>query len=120
MTLKAQMAADVDSVFLNTDDFAATIQQQPAGVVANEIDVVAIFIPADPMRDDDRGEGEIHRGELYLADSVTVHLDDTWTINAQTWKTERNGDVEDGMRCVRVVRRDPIYTTHPGRAVRGR
>ncbi len=92
----------------------------PKGVVTNSATVTAVFVPDEPFTDNDRGEGIIYRGELYVDDSLTLDEEDLWTINGNKWKTEENGEAEGGMVVVNIVRRKPIFTTTPDRVATGR
>ena len=71
-TLKQQIASDVSAVFLDTDEFAETWTQWPRGVEANAASVVVV--PDLPMaeRKTHRGEEQIQKPEIWVADSVTV------------------------------------------------
>ena len=51
MTLRDQIAEDVDSVFLNEDDFAEEIRYTPVGGVGRDITAVVIRRPS-PIRSD--------------------------------------------------------------------
>jgi len=83
MTLKTDMAADLSTVFFNTDEFAEAATLTPKGGSAKTINIVceeeslssqSIFPPGDVMTI-----------LVQYTDHNTPLLGDTYTINSVTW-----------------------------------
>ena len=114
-TLKQQIASDVSAVFLDTDEFAETWTQWPRGVEANAASVVVV--PDLPMaeRKTHRGEEQIQKPEIWVADSVTVHEKDVWIDEGATaWQAVVIYPVEGDMRRIEIQKNDKDHTSRPG------
>lgn len=119
-TLKAQMASDVSAVFQNTDEFAETWKHWPEGVAANETTVVVN--PDFPMGEDGtvqreltRGDEQVIRFKIWIANSVTVTTKDVWLNEDDTqFQTITVGEVEEGMRPITIQRNDKDHSSRSG------
>ncbi len=86
MTLKDQIASDVGTVFLNTDEFAETVTYNPDG--ESPVDISAVFryqgIEEQYVR---QGEQAYGLGTVACnpTDVTAPSLDDTFTIDSIIW-----------------------------------
>ena len=121
MTLKSQMTSDVSAVFLDTDEMAESWTQWPQGVESNAATVTVV--PEIPVSEPaerrlDRGDEQRIEIEIWLASSVTVHVDDVWLDeNSNRYDATALHPIEKGMRRVTVVRIDKQHTSRPGAGV---
>lgn len=86
MTFKTQLAADLNNVFFNTDEFAESITYTPAGGTAKTI--TAICNVEDPASQTPAPPGD---SMIILARSSEVTAPgrgDTYTIDTVTWYHE--------------------------------
>jgi uncharacterized alkaline shock family protein YloU len=105
MTLKAQIAADLDAIFYNTDDFAETVTYTPldSGV---GVDVKAIV---------DYGKGIDSQGADALNTDATMRIQvssvdivipgDGVTIGNETWQVLDAHLIDDGLEWEVIISR---------------
>ena len=103
-TLKEQIASDVSSVFLNTDEHADSITRYPLGDTAAGEPVTGIFEEDDPKQLLQAGREIERMGTLHISEYQTADGRDRWKINDEIWDAESVGRIEDGMKTVRLRR----------------
>lgn len=109
-TLKEQMAADMQNVFLNTNDFAISVTYTPTGGEAKTISMVLDFDPRE-MENEERGRVLLRsgRGLLAKADVAAVTIGDAVTIGGAEWNVsgiEGEDDVSWEIGIRRVERQE--------------
>ena len=110
-----------------SDDFAAaavpdllyqlgeSVTRYPLGIVADAVSVTAMFEEIEPALDTQRGEDNVRRGRLSMADSVEAHPNDTWTIGGVHWDARSVGQKQNGMITVEVQRTEALRTRRGSR-----
>jgi len=122
MTLASQMASDVSSVFLNTEEHAEAVTRVP--VSGGSASVLAVWEPdeyqsiAGPRVDMSAGRRVERTGRLFISSTQTALLTDTWTINGETWLPEKVGSSDFGCKIVFVKREDLQRTEKSGGTLR--
>lgn len=112
MTLASQILADVEDVFLSTDDFAETVSRYPLGVTASPESVVGVFAERDPNQETARGDDNNRTATLHVADSVDTDPRDTWLIGGEVWNTTSVSGASTGMKTIEL-RRNERQRTRP-------
>lgn len=102
---KDQLAADLESVFYNDDDFAEAISYTPYGGTAKNVKALV-----------DYGEGEQYQGSgaydvraalfVRVADLAAVTNKDTVVIDGQTWGVVGAEKINDGLEWRIELNRD--------------
>lgn len=64
-----------------------------------------------PLRNNDRGDGVLARGQLIFADDIEILFGDAIWIRDERWEYESERKPEDGNRMVFVVRKEQNMTT---------
>lgn len=96
-----QLAADIDAVFLNPDEFGEVVTHHPQG--GEGVPVTANWSPEGASGDT---EGNDRRGILQVKASVAVTQRDYWLINGEEWATNSWDAICSGMRKVHLSRTD--------------
>lgn len=119
-TLKDQIESDVSAVFQNTEEFAETWTQWPAGVEASAATVVVN--PDFPIGQENTGTKRLtNRGdeqetnfEISVASTVAVTERDVWIDeNSIQYQTVAVGPIEGSMRRLLIQRNDKDHTSRP-------
>lgn len=125
MTLASQIVSDVETVFLNTDDFAEEITHYPLGELLSETTITAIVDLTDEIKspasggsvkEDPRGPAgqRIYRNcRLHVAATLSIDDRDKFLINDQTWSVKRIAGRDSGMLVVWLTRAEPIAARGP-------
>ena len=122
MSLASQIAADITSVFLNTDEVARSVTRYPLGVVPNAVPITVIWEPDDDEKrnsgqHEERGRDNIRMGWLRVAAAAAVVPADRWLIDSAVWETQGIQTV-DGMQYARLVRvENELRNTGPQRLI---
>ncbi len=103
-SFQEQLADHVTNVFLNTDQFAVTYTQYPAGNSGSPVSVKGVFQEFKPVRNMEAGEAVDKTAELEIPESVAVAEKDVWVINGEEWQTESVGDPQYGSRIIQIFR----------------
>lgn len=106
MTLASQLQTDIDTVFLNTDDFAISVVRLIGGRQSQRQPMTGIFTQSDPEHDTQRGKGTMRRAELLLNDATCISTDDAFLIDQQRYEVQRVSDPQDGATTVYLIRYD--------------
>ena len=126
-TLKEKMAADVASVFLDTDAFADSITWYPQGDM-NAGQTVAAIVDCDKVEGNNMvpGDGQVlhHErkkglrltGRVEISRSITITeaphpRPDKFGIDGKTWTVKRVEGYDDDMQTVVIVRPIAISTS---------
>lgn len=92
MTLKTQIAADVLTVMLNTNEFADDGTYTPHGGEAKSI--TGVFTEEMPeTRDGPDGLYDVRTARLFISTNATSGIaapakGDTWTLNGEIWTVD--------------------------------
>lgn len=120
-TLKDQIASDVSTVFLNTEEFAETWKQWPQGDQGRVTAVTVVpdyrtdFENAGTSRSTERGDEQVTRFEIYVPDSVTVTAKDVWLDESEhQYRTVEVGPLDGSMRRLTIQRNDIDHISRPG------
>jgi len=105
MTLKTQIAADLNTVFFNTDDFADTVTYTPVSGTGKTIKAIIDY--GVPDESGLAGMDAVNTdAELWLQADATngiasVAVNDAVTIGSETWRVIYARKVDDGLiwRC---------------------
>lgn len=81
MTFKSQMSVDMESVFLNTDEFAESIVYTPKNGVAKTIPAIIDRVPVN-------SQGEDQARTLHKQAEIIIHNDATNGVTS----IDKNGD----------------------------
>lgn len=106
MSLADLIAGHASSVFLNTEHFAVAATQI-TGTTSTARTVW--FEELDPAVFTDRGTGTERRARLAVSDSVTVSVQDRWTISNETWEVVSIKNPRGGLVELEVKRRDDEF-----------
>jgi hypothetical protein len=117
MSLRDLIEADVESVFLNTDDFAEAWTQWPQGDSGRAVSVTVVpDLPLTAtMRSTRRGDEQVTRFFIHVAESVAVTPKDVWLDeNGNQHPTIEVGRIDGGMRQIALQRNEKDHTSRPG------
>lgn len=104
MTLADQIRTDVNTVFLNTDDFAENVVQYHGGWAGVSRNITALVTLEEPDVTRERGKGYRRRGEMMVADETLITDKDAFLIGAERYEVERMGIVREGIRIAHIIR----------------
>jgi len=105
MTLKTQIAADLNTVFFNTDDFADSVTYTPAGGTAKTIKAIIDYGVPDESglsgMDAMNTEAEMEIQADATNGIAQVAVNDAVTIGTDTWRVIYARKIDDGLiwRC---------------------
>lgn len=117
MTLKSQMAADIDAVFLNTDEHADSVTRYIVGSTSNTESVTVVFEPQSSQRDTQRGQENVRTALLYMNAGQSTDSGDGWLIDGERWEHhDYHSDNINGMKIVEIVRHDRDQTDRAGQS----
>ena len=108
MTLKSQIAADVASVLLNTDEFAEDVTYTPSGEAAKSIKAVFDYEGFTP-EDAEDGRVQRHDATLFISTDATLGIanpnaKDQVTISSEVWDIVRVMESGNGAARLQLVR----------------
>lgn len=104
MSLADQILADVDDVFLQTDDFAQTVLRYIGGDSGNVRQITAM-VTLDPVAiDDGRGRGYLHSATMLLNADTPITEGDSVKVGELRYEVKKPGDPQYGMRTVMITR----------------
>jgi hypothetical protein len=106
MSLQDLIAADAESVFLNTEGFAQEATHRPLGNSANDVSRTVDWNEQEPERSTERGDETVRRVLLHVAADVSVDPDDLWIKDSETWATKAIQGVVGGLRRILLERHD--------------
>lgn len=116
MSLRDDIDADVQDVFLDTDELARSITRNIAGSTSNTATVTGVFVPHMVSREETPNDQQTHTASLHLDKDQAATIDDTWVIGGDTWQTVSVGDDHGvGMRELMLRRIDKKQTARLGR-----
>jgi hypothetical protein len=104
MTLREQIIADVSSVFLNTDEFAATCRRLVDGEEGDSRPIVGIASGDQFATEDLRGRGYTHMRFFTIAEATVLSEKDAIRIGSLRYEVESIADPVMGSKMARLMR----------------
>ena len=111
MTLRDEIDADAEGVFLNEDDFAESITHWPAGNSGAAAVVTAIVFLDDTEKVTESGKKFATKGTIHVSSGTTLTHDDVWVINSVNYQTIAVSTPQGGLTEIEIKHVQKKHTT---------